>query len=63
MYYMKVDDLMKQLGLPLKDGKHCVICREPFLMDVNVFTPEGVKECALSGMCETCFDKTFQEEE
>lgn len=43
--------------------KHgCVVCNQLF-SDTNVFTDLGYKEIFLSGMCEACFDRLFQDEE
>lgn len=40
----------------------CIKCKEPF-STTNVFTPEGMREIAISGMCEKCFDEIFEDEE
>lgn len=39
----------------------CLHCKQPFRYGVNVFTREGMKEIAISGMCESCFDGLFDE--
>ncbi len=39
----------------------CLLCKQPFKYGVNVFTREGMKEIAISGMCESCFDGLFDE--
>lgn len=41
----------------------CMHCKQPFKYGVNVFTREGMKEIAISGMCEYCFDRLFDDEE
>ena len=41
----------------------CIKCGEPFKNGVNVFTKAGFAEVAISGLCETCFDAIFQNEE
>ena len=43
-------------------GKTCLCCRKPF-SDANVFSDAGWREVKLSGMCEKCFDKLFEEAE
>lgn len=45
-----------------KDAK-CIDCEQPFKFGVNVFTREGQKEIAISGLCEKCFDSLFEDEE
>jgi hypothetical protein len=39
----------------LKSEARCICCKEPFTK-ANVFTTAGMKEVAISGMCEKCFD-------
>jgi len=47
----------------LKDTEaRCIECKEPF-SSKNVFTTEGMREIAISGMCEKCFDEIFEDEE
>lgn len=41
----------------------CIHCKQPFKYDVNVFTREGMKEISISGMCESCFDGLFDDED
>jgi len=41
----------------------CLLCKQPFKYGVNVFTREGMKEIAISGMCESCFDGLFEDDE
>ena len=38
----------------------CISCEQPF-SEKNVFTRDGAREVAISGCCEKCFDKIFQE--
>lgn len=38
----------------------CITCKEPF-SKANVFTVEGYMECDISGMCEICFDRLFED--
>jgi hypothetical protein len=45
-----------------KDAR-CVECKEPFKWGVNVFTKDGAKEVAISGLCEACFDTICAEPE
>lgn len=40
----------------------CFNCKQPFT-SANVFTNAGLREIAISGMCEKCFDELFAEEE
>lgn len=37
----------------------CISCNQPFKFGVNMFTPNGQHEVAISGMCEKCFDELF----
>lgn len=37
----------------------CIDCREPALP--NCYSAAGKKEFFISGMCEKCFDKLFEE--
>jgi len=41
----------------------CIHCGDPFKFGLNVFTREGQKEIAISGMCERCFDVICAEPE
>ena len=41
---------------------HCISCTEPFTLD-NIKTSAGWKETQISGMCESCFDSLFHDEE
>ena len=41
----------------------CLHCKQPFKYGVNVFTREGMKEISISGMCESCFDGLFDDED
>jgi len=45
-----------------EDAK-CIDCRQPFKFGINIFTPEGNREVAISGTCENCFDSYFEDEE
>lgn len=40
----------------------CVLCNKPF-SDLNVFTHNGWIETQITGMCETCFDGLFPDED
>jgi len=40
---------------------YCLICEQPFSQE-NVFTEDGWAETKISGFCEICFDKLFDEE-
>lgn len=40
----------------------CVFCRQPFTGD-NVLTRAGWKETQISGICESCFDQMFKDED
>ena len=42
--------------------KKCFACGKGF-SDENVFTALGWEETKISGMCELCFDKCFEDEE
>lgn len=46
----------------LKSEARCLLCGDPFSKD-NVFTTDGMKEIAISGYCERCFDSLFEEDE
>ncbi len=39
----------------------CIACHQPFTKE-NVFTSDGLREIAISGMCEKCFDSLFQDD-
>lgn len=47
----------------------CINCGQPFKggnkgePGVNVYSRDGMREVAISGMCETCFDGLFEDEE
>ncbi len=41
----------------------CINCKQPFKYGVNVFTQDGWNEISISGMCESCFDGLFDEED
>ena len=41
--------------------KECINCSQPFT-DKNVYSQDGWKETQISGMCEQCFDITFDDE-
>lgn len=41
---------------------HCLMCKEEF-SEKNVFTEAGARETQISGLCETCFDSLFEDEE
>lgn len=44
----------------------CVSCASPFVggnkgdPGVNVYSKEGMREVAISGLCESCFDGLFE---
>jgi hypothetical protein len=40
--------------------KNCFECKEPFGPS-NVMTPPGWRETQITGYCEACFDKLFDE--
>lgn len=40
----------------------CVDCNAPFSL-ANVHSPAGWRETQISGMCETCFDALFADDE
>ena len=35
---------------------NCKSCKQPIVIGDNVFTPAGIKEVPISGICEVCFD-------
>ena len=43
----------------------CIECKQPFKFGAggNVFTREGMAEVRISGMCESCFDGLFDDDE
>lgn len=47
----------------------CINCHQPFKggrkgdPGVNVYSRDGMREVAISGMCETCFDFLFEDME
>ena len=47
----------------LKSEARCLDCGQPFKFGINIFTPEGQREIAISGVCEKCFDSYFEDEE
>jgi len=34
----------------------CIQCKQEARQGINIFTPAGMKEWHISGLCETCFD-------
>ena len=46
-----------------KEDARCIDCGRPFKFGINIFTPEGHREVAISGTCENCFDSYFEDEE
>ena len=50
-------------GDVLKDRERglCVKCREPAIP--KCYSPAGIAEYGISGLCELCFDKLFEEPE
>jgi hypothetical protein len=48
--------------MPRSEAK-CIQCHEPFKFGVNVFTVDGQKEVAISGLCEKCFDALFEDDD
>lgn len=46
----------------LKSEAKCLDCKQPFKFGVNIFTIDGHKEVAISGVCEKCFDSYFEDE-
>lgn len=41
---------------------HCFQCKQPFTSE-NVYSDMGWRETQISGICEKCFDKMFEESE
>lgn len=46
-----------------KEDARCLDCKEPFKMNVNIFTQDGHREVRISGICEKCFDSYFEDED
>lgn len=46
----------------IKDDE-CFDCKEPFKFGVNIFTDAGIREIAISGVCEKCFDSYFENDD
>ncbi len=42
------------------DSGICADCKQPALP--NCYSPAGIKEFYISGLCEKCFDKLFSED-
>lgn len=42
------------------DNNICIICKEPALS--KCYSDAGLREYGISGICETCFDKLFDED-
>ena len=57
------DNLAKGLhGMTVSEGVGkgiCIECRQPAL--ANCYSDAGRKEFRISGLCEKCFDKTFED--
>jgi hypothetical protein len=54
--------LMPELAA-LQDQRKCVMCREPKTPEqIATWSEAGQREWNISGMCEPCFDKAFEEE-
>lgn len=50
-------------GMPVSEAHEkgiCVDCKQPAL--ANCYSDAGVREYAISGICEKCFDSYFEEE-
>ena len=45
----------------LRSEAKCCQCNKPFTKD-NVFTVDGNREIAITGLCEKCFDENFEEQ-
>lgn len=61
------DDFARQLfgqtSTEAQDQGICIECKQPAVLGVNIFTPAGSREYKISGLCEVCFDKIFEESE
>ncbi len=64
---MSLSDLKRTLAQQCygrqPDGKTCIDCSRPFEQGVNMTTSAGWAEVKISGLCESCFDRTTQEPE
>lgn len=50
-------------GLAMMNSLHrCAHCQQQFT-DANVYTVDGIKEIAISQVCERCFDEIFEEDD
>ncbi len=52
---------VRALPVEVRGRVACINCQRPFLRNVNVFTVDGWREIAISGMCESCFDEICAE--
>ena len=46
---------------PLPATPCCVDCGQLFVVGVNVFTDDGIRETAITQTCERCFDGYFDD--
>lgn len=58
------DRLIVGRSLVAKEDARCIDCQQPFKFGAggNVFTREGMAETRISGMCEVCFDRLFDDD-
>ena len=43
------------------DKGNCIVCKQTAIP--RCYSPEGIREFYISGMCEKCFDEAFEEED
>jgi hypothetical protein len=49
--------------LSMKAQGRCVRCKQELVVGENILTPAGAREAEISGVCETCFDTIFADDE
>lgn len=52
---------VQALPVEVRGRTACIHCAQPFRRNVNVFSADGWREVAISGMCESCFDEVCAE--
>lgn len=61
----KLDDLKRNMAEQCygrqPDGKTCIDCNRPPVQGDNMTTEAGWREFKISGLCESCFDRTTAE--
>lgn len=56
------EEFLKYKASGLLNHVTCIQCKS-FMSDNNVLTQMGWRETQITGLCEVCFDKLFEEDE